>query len=43
MSNDRMSPLDTWFLNLEDGTSHMHIASVCIFEGPLPHSATSCR
>jgi WS/DGAT/MGAT family acyltransferase len=36
MSNDRMSPLDTWFLNLEDGTSHMHIASVCIFEGPPP-------
>ncbi len=33
---DRMSPQDTWFLHLEDGVSHMHIASVAIFEGPVP-------
>jgi|SRR5271166_24341 len=33
---DRMSPQDTWFLHLEDGVSHMHIASVAIFEGPAP-------
>ncbi len=36
MPNDRLSPLDSWFLHIEDGVSHMHIASVCIFEGPPP-------
>jgi len=36
MGHDRMSPLDTWFLDLEDAVSHMHIASVCLFEGPPP-------
>lgn len=33
---DRMSPLDAVFLHVEDGVSHMHIASCAIFEGPPP-------
>jgi diacylglycerol O-acyltransferase / wax synthase len=33
---DRMSPLDATFLHVEDGISHMHIASCAIFEGPVP-------
>ncbi len=33
---DRMSPLDSSFLHIEDSVSHMHIASVGIFEGPVP-------
>jgi diacylglycerol O-acyltransferase len=33
---DTMSPLDASFLHIEDGVSHMHIASVAIFEGPAP-------
>jgi len=28
MAVDRMSPLDALFLHVEDGVSHMHIASV---------------
>ena len=36
MRVDRMSPLDASFLHIEDGVSHMHIASVGIFEGPEP-------
>ena len=36
MSTDRLSPLDASFLHIEDGVSHMHIASVAIFEGPQP-------
>jgi diacylglycerol O-acyltransferase / wax synthase len=36
MSTDRLSPLDASFLHLEDDVSHMHIASVAIFEGPPP-------
>ena len=36
MSPDRLSPLDTSFLHIEDHVSHMHIASVTIFEGPPP-------
>jgi WS/DGAT/MGAT family acyltransferase len=31
-----MTPLDASFLHIEDGVSHMHIASVAIFEGPEP-------
>jgi WS/DGAT/MGAT family acyltransferase len=31
-----MSPLDASFLHIEDSVSHMHIASVGIFEGPEP-------
>ena len=33
---DRMSPQDAAFLHVEDDASHMHIASVAIFEGPRP-------
>jgi diacylglycerol O-acyltransferase / wax synthase len=33
---ERMSPLDATFLHVEDGISHMHIASCAIFEGPVP-------
>ena len=36
MSPDRLSPLDASFLHIEDHVSHMHIASVAIFEGPPP-------
>jgi WS/DGAT/MGAT family acyltransferase len=36
MGPDRLSPLDASFLHLEDGVSHMHIASIAIFEGPPP-------
>jgi WS/DGAT/MGAT family acyltransferase len=31
-----MSPQDASFLHIEDDVSHMHIASVAIFEGPEP-------
>jgi WS/DGAT/MGAT family acyltransferase len=31
-----MSPLDASFLHIENDVSHMHIASVGIFEGPQP-------
>jgi diacylglycerol O-acyltransferase / wax synthase len=33
---DRLSATDASFLNIEDNVSHMHIASVAIFEGPMP-------
>jgi diacylglycerol O-acyltransferase len=33
---DRLSPADASFLHVEDNVSHMHIASVAIFEGPPP-------
>ena len=33
---DRLSPLDSSFLHVEDGITHMHIASSAIFEGPSP-------
>jgi diacylglycerol O-acyltransferase / wax synthase len=36
MSADRLSPQDASFLHIEDHVSHMHIASVAIFEGPPP-------
>ncbi len=36
MGIDRMSPLDASFLHIENDVSHMHIASVGIFEGPQP-------
>ncbi len=36
MAVDRMSPLDSSFLHIEDDVSHMHIGSVGIFEGPSP-------
>jgi WS/DGAT/MGAT family acyltransferase len=36
MADDRMSPLDSSFLHMEDDVSHMHIGSIGIFEGPSP-------
>jgi diacylglycerol O-acyltransferase / wax synthase len=33
---DRLSPLDSFFLHIEDDVNHMHIGSVGIFEGPPP-------
>jgi diacylglycerol O-acyltransferase len=33
---ERMNPLDAEFLYLEDGTTHMTIASCAVFEGPPP-------
>jgi hypothetical protein len=33
---DHMKPLDAEFLYLENGTTHMHIASCAVFEGPAP-------
>ncbi len=33
---DRMSPQDASFLHVESDASHMHIASVAVFEGPPP-------
>ena len=36
MSPDRLSPQDASFLHVEDDVSHMHIASVALFEGPVP-------
>ena len=36
MSSDRLTGLDASFLHLEDATSHMHGAGVCIFEGSPP-------
>jgi diacylglycerol O-acyltransferase / wax synthase len=36
MATDRLTGLDTSFLHLEDATSHMHVASVMLFEGPPP-------
>jgi diacylglycerol O-acyltransferase len=36
MTGDRLSPLDSSFLHVEDRVSHMHIGSVAIFEGPEP-------
>ncbi len=31
-----MSPLDSLFLHVEDGISHMHVGSAAIFDGPPP-------
>ena len=36
MSSDRLTGLDASFLHLEDSASHMHVASVMLFEGPPP-------
>jgi WS/DGAT/MGAT family acyltransferase len=36
---DRLSPLDSLFLHVEDGVTHMHIASCAVFEGPAPTHA----
>jgi diacylglycerol O-acyltransferase len=36
VSADRLTGLDASFLHLEDASSHMHVASVMLFEGPPP-------
>jgi diacylglycerol O-acyltransferase / wax synthase len=36
MPADRLTALDSSFLHLENAASHMHVASVTIFEGPPP-------
>jgi diacylglycerol O-acyltransferase / wax synthase len=36
MAGDRLTGLDSSFLHLEDASSHMHVASVAVFEGPPP-------
>jgi len=33
---DRLGLLDSEFLNIEDGTAHLHIAGISVFEGPTP-------
>ncbi len=38
-SPDRLTGLDTTFLHLEGDTTHMHVASVLIFEGQAPDHA----
>jgi diacylglycerol O-acyltransferase len=38
-----MNPLDASFLYLENGTTHMHIASCAVFEGPAPAYADVIR
>jgi len=35
---ERLSALDAEFLHLEDRVAHMHIAGVCVFEGPAPRA-----
>jgi diacylglycerol O-acyltransferase / wax synthase len=40
---DRMSPLDSSFLHIEDGVTHMHIGSVSIMDGPPPPYEAVCR
>jgi len=32
--NDTLSVLDTSFLNLESGTTHMHVGGISVFDGP---------
>lgn len=36
---DRLHSLDAEFLYLEDPSSPMHIAGICVFEGPMPSRA----
>jgi diacylglycerol O-acyltransferase / wax synthase len=36
MAGDRLTGLDASFLHLEDGSAHMHVAGVMLFEGPPP-------
>jgi diacylglycerol O-acyltransferase len=35
-SQDRLTPLDTSFLHLEDESSHMHVAAALVFDGKAP-------
>ena len=34
--SDRLTPLDASFLHIEDGSSHMHVGAVLVFDGPAP-------
>jgi diacylglycerol O-acyltransferase len=36
MTGDRLSPLDSSFLHVEDRVNQLHIGSIAIFEGPEP-------
>jgi diacylglycerol O-acyltransferase / wax synthase len=36
LATDRLTPLDTSFLHLEDPATHMHVACVMVFEGDPP-------
>src|SRR5215212_3632397 len=36
MSGDRLTPLDASFLQIEDHSAHMHVASVLTFAGEPP-------
>src|SRR4051794_16311714 len=43
MANDRLTALDSSFLHMEDNQpSHMHVASVTIFDGPPPSHEDFC-
>ena len=33
---ERLSTLDSLFLEIEDRSAHMHVGAVAIFEGPPP-------
>src|SRR4029079_1633523 len=39
MAEDRLTGLDASFLHLEDGTAHMHVAAVLIFDGDPPEQS----
>ena len=39
MSAQRLSALDTTFLQVEDRVSHMHLGSIGVYEGPYPGRA----
>lgn len=44
MSNhQRLSSLDTGFLNLETDTQQMHVGSLLVFEGPTPSYQSFCE
>ncbi len=39
MTKERLAPADALFLHLEDDNTHMHVASVTIFEGSVDYQA----
>jgi diacylglycerol O-acyltransferase / wax synthase len=39
MTKERLAPADALFLHLEDDNTHMHVASVTIFEGSVDYRA----
>ena len=38
MTKERLTPADALFLHLEDDSTHMHVASVTIFEGSVDYT-----